>query len=50
MLKVNIIPCLRDNYSYIIEDTSTNTVGAIDPSEFKPIDNFIKKNLIRLTL
>ena len=48
MLKVNIIPCLRDNYSYIIEDTSTNTVGAIDPSEFKPIDNFIKKKFNKI--
>ena len=44
MLKINIISCLQDNYSYVIEDSSSNTVGVVDPSEFKPIDNFIKKN------
>ena len=43
MLKIDIIPCLQDNYSYIIQDSNTNTVGVIDPSEFKPIDDFIKK-------
>jgi hydroxyacylglutathione hydrolase len=48
MLKVNIIPCLRDNYSYIIEYTINNTVVAIDPSEFKPIDNFIKKKFNKI--
>ena len=41
MLKINIIPCLQDNYSYIIEDTSTDKIGVVDPSEFKPIDKFI---------
>ena len=43
MLKINIIPCLQDNYSYVIQDTDTDTVGIVDPSEFAPIDNFIKK-------
>ena len=41
MLKINIIPCLKDNYSYVIEDTSTDKIGVVDPSEFKPIDKFI---------
>ena len=44
MLNVNIVPCLQDNYSFIIHDTETNTVGVVDPSEFNPIENFIKKN------
>ena len=48
MLKIIIIPCLQDNYSYIIQDTSTNLVGVIDPSEFEPIDNFIKKKLNKI--
>ena len=43
MLKIDIITCLQDNYSYIIHDTETNTVGVVDPSEFKSIDSFIKK-------
>jgi len=42
-MKINIIKCLSDNYSYSIFDEKTNTVGVIDPSEFKPIDNFINQ-------
>ena len=40
MLTIKTIPCLSDNYSYIIHDKDTNLVGVIDPSEFFPIDSF----------
>jgi len=43
MLNIDIIPCLSDNYSYVIHDDSANTVGVVDPSEFTKIDNFISK-------
>ena len=48
MLEVNIILCLQDNYSYVIHDTTTGIVGVIDPSEFIPIDNFIKKKFNKI--
>ena len=48
MLNINIIPCLQDNYSYVIQNSSTNTVGVIDPSEFEPVDNFIKKKFDKI--
>ena len=48
MLKVNIITCLQDNYSYVIHDTDTDIVGVVDPSEFAPIDNFIKKKFNKI--
>ena len=48
MLEVNIILCLQDNYSYVIHDTNTGIVGVIDPSEFIPIDNFIKKKFNKI--
>ena len=48
MLKVNIITCLQDNYSYVIHDTETDIVGVVDPSEFNPIDNFIKKKFNKI--
>ena len=43
MLTVDIVPCLQDNYSFVICDTETSAVGVVDPSEFVPVDNFIKK-------
>ena len=48
MLNIETIPCLNDNYSYIIHDSETNLVGVIDPSEFKPIDTFLSKKYNKL--
>ena len=48
MLKINIITCLQDNYSYVIHDTRTDIVGVVDPSEFNPIDNLIKKKFNKI--
>jgi len=48
MLNVNIIACLEDNYSFIIHDPETDTVAVIDPSEFKPINNFIEKTFKKI--
>ena len=42
-MKIEIISCLSDNYSYLIQDEESNTVAIIDPSEFKPCDKIIKK-------
>ena len=40
-MNIEIIPCLNDNYSYLIKDEKTNTVLIIDPSEFGPCDKKI---------
>ena len=47
-MKVEIIPCLQDNYSYLVIDDINNTACVIDPSEAEPIINFIEKNNISL--
>ena len=47
-MKIEIIPCLQDNYSYLIIDESNNTACVIDPSEAEPIINFIEKENIHL--
>jgi len=47
-MKVEIIPCLQDNYSYLIIDESNKTAFVVDPSEAKPIINFIEKENINL--
>ena len=42
-----MIPCLTDNYSYLVIDDTNNTACVIDPSEAKPIIDFVeKKNII----
>jgi len=46
-MKIDIIPCLSDNYAYIINDDKTNTVGIVDPSESLPIINFLKKKNLK---
>ena len=48
MLTVDIIPCLSDNYSYVISDTSKKLVGVIDPSEFTAVEKFISKKYNKL--
>ena len=47
-MRVEIISCLEDNYSYLIIDKSNNTACVVDPSEAKPIINFIEKENINL--
>jgi hydroxyacylglutathione hydrolase len=48
MLSIDIIPCLQDNYSFVIHDTETNIVAVVDPSEFKPVNNFIEKRFKKI--
>jgi hydroxyacylglutathione hydrolase len=40
---IEIIPCLSDNYSYLIFEKTTNTISIIDPSEFNACDQVIRK-------
>ena len=47
-MKIEIIPCLKDNYSYIIIDPKNKNTCAVDPSESKPIINFLEKNNLQL--
>ena len=47
-MKIEIIPCLNDNYSYLIHDEISNTVAIVDPSEFIPCDSIISKNYKKL--
>ena len=47
-IKIEIVPCLQDNYSYLIIDKKKNNACVIDPSEAQPIINFIEKENINL--
>ena len=39
---VKIIKCLKDNYSYLIIDEKLNTACVVDPSESRPIINYLE--------
>jgi len=47
-MKIEIIPCLKDNYSYIVIDPKNKNTCVVDPSESKPIINFLEKNNLQL--
>ena len=47
-LEIIPIPCLTDNYAYIIYDNISKSVGVIDPSESSPIISFLKKQNLKL--
>jgi len=42
------IPCLTDNYAYVINDNNSKTVAVVDPSEALPIINFLEKKNLKL--
>ena len=42
-MKIEIIKCLNDNYSYLIYEKITNKVSIVDPSEFEACDKIIQK-------
>ena len=47
-MKIQIIRCLQDNYSYLIIDENNLNACVVDPSEAKPIINFVERNNINL--
>jgi len=47
-MKIEIIKCLQDNYSYLIIDDITKIACVIDPSEANPVIDFIENHNIKL--
>ena len=47
-MNIHIIPCLKDNYAYIIENKKTKNACVIDPSESYPVIDFLEKNKLNL--
>jgi len=47
-MEVKIIPCLNDNYSYLIFDKNNKNACVIDPSESKPVIKAIEDNKVKL--
>ena len=49
-MKIEIIKCLVDNYSYLIIDQSNGFACVVDPSEPNPIIKYIEDNQINLNI
>ena len=47
-MEVEIISCLKDNYSYLVIDKSNNSACIVDPSESEPIIEVIEKKKVNL--
>ena len=47
-MRIEIIPCLQDNYSYLIIDESSQSACVVDPSESQPIISFLENKNIKL--
>ena len=48
MMRIEIIKCLQDNYSYLIIDKNNLKACVVDPSEASPIINFVEKKKLKL--
>ena len=47
-MQITPLPCLTDNYAYIINDNNSKTIGVVDPSEAGPVISFLKKKNLKL--
>ena len=47
-MRIEIISCLQDNYSYLIIDEKKNIACVVDPSESGPVIEFLENNNIEL--
>ena len=47
-MQITPIPCLTDNYAYIINDNNFKIVGVVDPSEASPVIDFLQQQNLRL--
>ena len=47
-MKVEIIKCLKDNFSYLLINEKNQNACVIDPSESRPIIDFVEKKNINL--
>ena len=48
-LEIHLVPCLSDNYAYLIRDPGSSAVGIVDPSEAAPVEAALAARGLRLT-
>lgn len=48
-LEIELVPCLKDNYAYLLRDIGTEAVGVVDPSEAEPVLKALDRRGWKLT-
>src|SRR5262249_1521137 len=48
-LRIELVPCLRDKYAYLVRDEKTDLCAVVDPSEPGPVLTALKSRGWRLT-
>lgn len=49
MLTIHLVPCLSDNYAYLVHEPETNSVAVVDPSEAAPVFAALDRHKLKLT-
>ncbi|KAG0589845.1 hypothetical protein KC19_1G053100 [Ceratodon purpureus] len=47
-LQIDLVPCLVDNYAYLLHDTASGTTGIVDPSASGPVIKALKEKGLTL--
>src|SRR5215510_12200597 len=48
-LEVELVPCLKDNYAYLVFDRSEGVCGVVDASEAEPVKRALEARALKLT-
>jgi hydroxyacylglutathione hydrolase len=48
-LEIELVPCLRDNYAYLVHDAAAGLCAVVDPSEPNPVKAALDRHGWRLT-
>ncbi|XP_024533687.1 uncharacterized protein LOC9643126 [Selaginella moellendorffii] len=48
-LEIELIPCLKDNYAYLLRDASSGAIGVVDPSTAQPVIEALERRGLKLT-
>jgi hydroxyacylglutathione hydrolase len=49
VLDIELVPCLRDNYAYLVHDRDSGLCGVVDPSEPGPVKSALSRHGWKLT-
>lgn len=49
MTEIHLVPCLKDNYAYILHEPRTKAVAVVDPSEAAPVIDALHARSLSLT-